>query len=235
MGRLLVMAAAVMVVVAGGTGVAVADVAVGPVADSNGYTAVAPQRVLDTRDSGGALGADQARVLDLSATVPGDATAVVLNLTGTDVTASTNVTAWPDGTPRPITSNLNLAPGQTAANLVTVQLGAGAKIDLYNHAGSVDLVADLAGYYSPSAGVGYTALTPVRALDTRNGDGALGPNTTRVLDLSGRVPNTASAVVLNLTGTDTTADTYVSVWPDGQARPSASALNLAASETRPTW
>jgi len=95
-----------------------------------------------------ALGADGVRVLDLSGVVPADAKAVVLNLTGTDVTAATNVTVWPDGAERPVASNLNLVPGQTAANLVTVQVGAGGKIDLYNHAGSVNLIADVAGYYS---------------------------------------------------------------------------------------
>ncbi|MFI9380889.1 RCC1 domain-containing protein [Kutzneria sp. NPDC052558] len=201
--------------------------------DGNGFVAVGPQRVLDTRVSGGPVGSDGVRVLDLAGKVPSEARAVVLNLTGTDVTAATNVTVWPDGAARPVASNLNLERGQTAANLVTVQVGAGGKVDLYNHAGSVNLVADLAGYYAPSDGVGFTALTPVRALDTRVSGGKVGPDSSRVLDLAGKVPAGAKAVVLNLTGTDTSAETYVSVWPDGQARPAASALNLGRGETRP--
>jgi len=43
---------------------------------------------------------------------------------------------------------LNLGRGETRPNLVTVQVGAGGKVDLYNHAGSVNLIADVAGYYS---------------------------------------------------------------------------------------
>jgi hypothetical protein len=43
-----------------------------------------------------------------------------------------------------------LVAGQVAPNLVTVALGPGGKVDLYNFAGNVDLVADLAGYFAPA-------------------------------------------------------------------------------------
>ena len=41
------------------------------------------------------------------------------------------VTAYPGGTSRPITSNLNFAAGQTVANQVIAQAGADGDIDLY--------------------------------------------------------------------------------------------------------
>ncbi|QUQ72169.1 hypothetical protein [Kutzneria sp. CA-103260] len=199
----------------------------------NGFTAVTPNRVLDTRVTGGPVQSDSTRVLDLSGSVPADATAVLLNVTATDVTANTFVTAWPDGGQRPITSNLNLVPGRDIPNAVTVELRAGHKIDLYNHSGSVDLVADLEGYYSPSASTGLAAQSPARVLDTRNGIGVVGDNATYTLDLSGSVPANATAVVLNLTGTNASTNTFVTAWPHGVARPNSSSLNLTPGVDTP--
>jgi hypothetical protein len=114
-------------------------------------------RILDTRTgpapaSWGTtrpLGAGQTLSLPVSgvAGVPSNATAAVINVTATDVTALTFVTVWPHGVPRPTASSLNPAAGETGANLVTARLGAGGAIDLLNAFGSVDLVADLGGWY----------------------------------------------------------------------------------------
>lgn len=45
------------------------------------------------------------------------------------------------------------------------------------------------------------------------------------------VPADASSVVLNLTVTDTTAPSYLTVWPAGGSRPEVSNLNWTANET----
>jgi hypothetical protein len=105
-------------------------------------------RVLDTRN-GSPVGPNSRITLDLSNVLPSQATAVVLNLTGADGTGATYVTAWQDGATQPLASDLNLTPGQIASNLVTVPVSAGRKIDLYNHVGTVDLIADLEGYFAP--------------------------------------------------------------------------------------
>lgn len=205
-----------------------------------GFTALSPERVLDTRSgiggTVGPFGPGEIRTLDLSAAVPVGTTSVVVNLTGTDVTAATFVTAWPDGEARPVASSLNLTAGQTTPNLVTVALGVDRKIDLYNRSGSADLVADLAGYYfGPGLVAGFTPMLPTRVLDTRNGVGGpttpLFGGTVRTLDLSAIVPVGATSVVLNLTGTDVTWSTFVTAWPDGTARPVASNLNLVPGQT----
>ncbi|TDV46135.1 GH25 family lysozyme [Actinophytocola oryzae] len=83
---------------------------------------------------------------------------------------------------------------------------------------------------------GYTAATPTRVLDTRNATGVgtttpLGAGGVVTVDLSGRLPATATAAVLNVTGI-ATATTYVTVWPGGRARPNASNLNLVAGDVR---
>jgi hypothetical protein len=44
-------------------------------------------------------------------------------------------------------SNLDFAKGETFPNLVIVPVGSDGKVDFYNEAGSVNLVADLADYY----------------------------------------------------------------------------------------
>ena len=80
--------------------------------------------------------------------IPADATAVVVNVTATNVAASTFVTVWPAGQVAPTTSNLNVVAGDTRANLVTVALGADGAIELRSAQATTDVVVDLAGYYS---------------------------------------------------------------------------------------
>ncbi|MBB4907458.1 RCC1 domain-containing protein [Actinophytocola algeriensis] len=213
---------------------AAAAAATAALADGSVFTPVAPVRVLDTRQGAGPVGAGRAVTVDLSARVPATATAVVLTVTGTAATTGTYVTAYAHGTPRPVTSNLNLVAGDTRPNLVTVAVGADRRVDLYNNAGTVHLLADLAGYYAPGSGARYTPFTPKVVLDTRlagYGD-ILGPGETRVLDLSRHVPASATAVTLNLTGITPSSATYVTAWPSGTARPGVSNLNLPPGSVR---
>ncbi len=120
-------------------------------ADATGqqYTALTPSRVLDTRRGpAGPAGPAVTTVLPMAglAGVPADATSVVLTLTGTAPTAATFLTAWAGG-PRPGTSDANLQPGATVANLVVVPMAADGSVSIYNAAGSIHLVADVLGYY----------------------------------------------------------------------------------------
>jgi hypothetical protein len=80
--------------------------------------------------------------------VPTDATAVVLNLTAVAPTRTDSITAYPDGTTAPGASALDADAGRTNANLVVVPIGPDGSVDLLNHAGRVNLVADLAGYFT---------------------------------------------------------------------------------------
>lgn len=119
---------------------------------------VTPYRILDTRSGIGAsgqVGAGQSIDVQMAGVgpVPANAVGVVLNLTGTQVSAPTFVTSWPTGEDRPTTSVLNLRPGVDSPNGVIAMLGAEGKISLYNESGSIDLIADVAGYLLP-AGTG---------------------------------------------------------------------------------
>jgi hypothetical protein len=210
----------------------------------SGFTSLAPRRVLDTRDGTGRGGpfvagkvqAGQTVTLDLSRALPEGATAVVFNLTAVEPTGASFVTAWPAGAPRPLASNLNVAPGKITPNLVTVGVSADRKVNLYNHSGQVDLVADLAGYYWFRSSQVFHPLAPSRVLDTRDAAGRpltpIPARGTRALGLTDWLPADALAAVLNLTGTNVTAPgTYVTAWPAGQPLPTASNLNLVAGQT----
>ncbi|MBT2452153.1 N-acetylmuramoyl-L-alanine amidase [Streptomyces sp. ISL-43] len=54
---------------------------------------------------------------------------------------------YPHGVARPDVSNLNFTAGQTVPNLVVVPVIDG-RVTLYNHGGSSQVIADLAGYFT---------------------------------------------------------------------------------------
>lgn len=170
--------------------------------------------------------------------------AVALNVTATNPTANSYLTVWPKGAPRPTASNLNVVANQTVPNMVIVPVGAGGQISIFNFAGTVDVIADVLGWFP--IGAAYTGLTPARLMDTRpglptvdgaaSGGGAVGAGATANLTVVGRggVPATgAGAVALNVTATGPTANSYVTVWPAGAPRPTASNLNVVAGQTVP--
>jgi Cellulase (glycosyl hydrolase family 5)/IPT/TIG domain len=212
------------------------------------YTAVTPVRLLDTRNGGGALGPAAARSLTVAGVTPGappGATAVVLNVTVTNTTAPSYLTVYPAGSSPPLASSLNWVAGETIANLVTVQVGTASAITIFNGAGSTDVVVDLEGYFAAPAGTagGEVALTtPARITDTRAGSGqpnagsTLGPTNTITVQVTGAggVPTAGvSAAILNVTVTNTTAPSFLTIWPTNASRPTASNLNWMAGVTIP--
>jgi hypothetical protein len=177
----------------------------------------------------------------LTLTVPGlpaGTTAVVFNVAVTNPTAASFLTVFPGGTPRPtVGSNLNFVAGQTIPNMVMVPVGAGNTVTFYNHAGTVDVVADLVGYYAPGTGGGFTGKTPTRVLDTRVGTGAptakVGAGATLTLTVPG-LPAGTTAVAFNVAVTNPTAASFLTVFPGGTPRPTVgSNLNFVAGQTIP--
>jgi hypothetical protein len=115
--------------------------------------AVPPSRLLDTRDGTGGeqapLGPNRTATLIVGGRgqVPENATAVVLNVAATSVAAPSFLAVWPAGETRPDTSNLNMQPGQTVANLVVCRLGTDGAIELTNPIAECDAIADVMGYF----------------------------------------------------------------------------------------
>lgn len=197
-----------------------------------GFHPITPTRVVDTRSNlgGAALGAGEIRDVVLGGTpgVPAGAIAVALNVTAVLPSKAGFVTVYPAGVGRPDASNLNFVAGQIVPNMVTVGLGAGGAISLYNAAGSTNLIVDVAGYFDAAL----HPVTPARIMDTRVNlcQAKLGPGETRLIAVAGQggVPASAGAVSINVTAVNPTAPTFLTVWPSGQAQPNASNLNPIA-------
>lgn len=193
----------------------------------SGFLVSSPYRKLDTRTAGGPVGPDGTTVLDLTGE-PDFVTAVALNLTATDTTDNTYIEAWPDGSPRPAVSSMNMRPGQTRANMVIVPLPPSKKINLYNHAGSVNLIADMSGIYIKDDGNAFYSVPPKRVVDTRD-SAPLGPDGVLQVNLGDYWYS-----VVNITATNATANTFLTVWDSGRdPRPDASTLNVGPGETVP--
>jgi subtilisin family serine protease len=78
--------------------------------------------------------------------VAADASAVVLTVTVTQPAAAGFITVFPCGTPRPLASNVNFAPGTTVANTVVSGVGTAGHVCLYTLV-DTDLVVDVNGYF----------------------------------------------------------------------------------------
>jgi hypothetical protein len=209
------------------------------------YVPLTPFRILDTRAGATCVqcvqdptfGPNTTRKL-LLVGVPGlsdpilsTATAVVLNVTEVAGTANSLLTVYPYGTAMPVASNLNFAPGKVIPNLVTVILGMGGAVNIYNALGTVNVLADVEGYFEPQPSTDVTGefhpISPTRVCDTRStsstpfckAHGALGPGATMVVNVTGIGANSiptngsAAAAVVNLTGVAGSASTYLSLFP----------------------
>ncbi|WP_217546151.1 PKD domain-containing protein [Streptomyces sp. GbtcB6] len=213
------------------------------------FVGAGPKRLLDTRNGTGAPkrtvgagGVVRLKVLGVGGVPASGVTAVALNVTDTGATATSYVTAYPDGTTRPTASNLNFRAGQVDPNLVTVKVGADGYVDLYNAHGTVNLVADLEGYYTTKAVKdtqdmsGLAPVTPTRVLDTRSGTGApkgaVGPRSTTTVTLPKYTRGGATVgAVLDVTVTGGTSSGYITVACDGPNPPTTSTLDYRAGQT----
>ncbi len=214
------------------------------------FTAVDPVRVLDTRTGTGARAgvvrpgtALDVRVAGTGA-VPAGATAVVLVLTGSAPVGATHVRAYPTpvtGLPAPDVSHLSLVRGTPRSSTVTVPVGDRGSVRLLNGAGSAYLQADLAGWYGPGAASAFTAVSPVRLLDTRrrlgtSAAGPLGPRglvDVRVAGTAG-VPAGATAAAVTVTVLAGSGSTELRAYPGGGAPlavPGVTSLSASSGAT----
>ena len=118
--------------------------------------------------------------------------------------------------------------------MVTVAVGTGGRVSFYNDAGSTDVLADLAGYFTPEDGASFTSLSPTRVLDTRIGLGTrkakIGAGDWMSWTIPG-LPADTTAVALNVTATAPTANSFLTAYPAGEQRPTASNLNYSEGQT----
>ena len=214
---------------------------------ASGYTPVSEKRLLDTRYGTGAakakIAAGSAVPITIAGadSIPSGVSAVAVHVTVTDTTSGGWIAAEADGAGTPTTSSLNYGKGQTISNTVIVPVAANGKIELYNGgaSGSVDLIADVAGFFSASSSDGYLPLASHRAWDSRVVGGGLTPGGTDGYFLALNPPPNedlrqypaGATMITNITVTNVTGSGYVTAYPWGIARPGVSNLNYLKGQT----
>jgi hypothetical protein len=128
----------------------------------NVYVPISPCRLFDTRSGAlnvgpraTPLGAGETYTQQVTGNngqcvdIPADATGVAMNVTVVDGTAAGYLTLFPgDLASAPNASNLNWVPGAPPTpNKVDVKLSPVGAINLFNSAGTVNVLADVVGYY----------------------------------------------------------------------------------------
>ncbi|MET3806567.1 hypothetical protein ABIB25_003583 [Nakamurella sp. UYEF19] len=210
------------------------------------YNTVDATRILDTRSGLGAPKVPLAKLATLTfkVTTGSDVpvSAVVLNVTAVNPTMSGFLTVYAGGATRPLASNLNFQAKQNVPNLVITPVSSTGTVSIYNGSGgTVDVLADIHGYYLGGASTGvegtFVSLPSKRFLDSRIGVGAAkkkaGPQSVtkfKVAGLNG-VPTTASAVVVNVTAVHGSGSGFVTAYP-GSPVPLASTLNYLPNQDR---
>ena len=149
------------------------------------YVAISPCRLIDTRAdttvgprSTPLIGATAASWSVWGANgncnIPSDATAVTMNVTIVNPTAAGYLSVWPSDQAQPTASSLNWVAGQAATpNAVTVSLSAAGQISTFNNAGNVDIIVDVAGYFTAAQGtsIWQTEYAAARYVFTNTGCG----------------------------------------------------------------
>jgi hypothetical protein len=204
------------------------------------YEPQSPQRIVDTRDGLGGvtapLDAACTLIVDVSSSIPVTARGLALSVT---VVASEPgfFTAFPCAQGRPSTSSVNARPGLASANLVVVAPDSTGRVCIYSSAGG-NVIVDVSGWWAPgtaSVNTRFTAIEPVRALDTRELPGATKrpAGEIREIDIAGvAVPDDAVAVAVNMAAVNPTTAGFLVVYPCGGVPPLASNVNFAAGERR---
>ncbi len=179
--------------------------------------------------------------------VPGGATAAVVSIGAIDPLTSGYLVAYPAGTSAPEASDLYYAPGSEVTNSAIVPLGTGGAIQILSSGGAPNITVDLEGYITsastalPANASSFVAAgMPTRICDTRPSNpsglagqelancegkapGAGGSLPVQVTGLAG-VPADATAAVVNITVTGTSATSYLS----------AAAYQPSADQAAPT-
>jgi hypothetical protein len=129
---------------------------------------------------------------------------------------------------------LQAQPGLSPAEVWAALDAASTKGAISECCGDPDKLLYVTPTQAPPVGT-FVAMSPVRFLDSRSSIGMRGPGSVTVLPVAGLggVPGDAAAVALNVTVTEPAEPGFVTVYPCGADRPTASNLNFAFGQTIP--
>jgi len=138
------------------------------------------------------------------------------------------LTTYPTGQAKPTTSSLNAVTGTVTANAAIVPAGTSGSIYVFA-SNPTDVVIDINGYFAPMGigGLSLYGVPPCRVVDTRKHTGS---PTVMSLDAAVSasacgIPANAQAHVVSVTVVPPGPLGYLTLWPQGQARPTVSTLN----------
>ncbi len=219
-----------------------------PVAPAESYFAVAPCRILDTRNTT-ILTSNQSRVINIAGScgIPSTAKAVSFNATAISPTGSGKITLYPGNLTASWSgerSTLNFAPATSPrGNDAVIQLATdgtgtlGITAVVTGSPGQVHLILDVQGYFStdttPASGaqgpLGFQTLPICRLADTRNSS-PLAAGTVRTFTAQGvcGVPAGAAVGSLQVGVIAPAYGGYFTVYPSNIATPTVSAINFPA-------
>ena len=199
-----------------------------------------PQRVADTRSSGGLLnGTSRCFAIAGQAGAPPDAAGALLNVTGVGYTAPGWLTLYPSGEPVPGTSTLNVDPRSYAiANGAIARIGSGGQVcvsfgSVNNVPANSNVIVDVTGYLASSSAPQLSLLArPQRLVDTRASGGPIPTGGSRCFPLAGQagIPPNAAGVIVNVTGVGYTRPGWLTLYPGNQPLPATSTLNFDTVE-----
>ncbi|MEO7262870.1 MAG: hypothetical protein ABI047_16690 [Jatrophihabitantaceae bacterium] len=209
---------------------------------AGGFVPLNPARLADTRSglsvpqakvaSGGTVTVQAAGQLG----IPGDASALYVNITVLSPPANGYLRAYAAGSSVPTTNALDF-DNSTMAQSVAVPVSADGRFTvLVGAGGPVDLIIDLEGYYTSTGSASGGAFTPaaVHLLDTRAAPvRTLAANSVSSFTVAGLagMPNLVdglTAVALNVRtvqSADSPAGGYLRLWPSDEAEPATSSVN----------
>lgn len=227
-------------------------------AGGGGYVPLTQTRILDTAGAKIPANSSIDRKLRGVAGIPDSTavTAVVFNATVHGASGPGPLTVWPKGLAKPDTSVMNYSPVTARTEMVTATLSADGWASIWTWA-SIDLIIDVAGYYTTGSNSTFVPLTPKRIVDTRyngtrynnNPNWGIGPvtqylapNTTTAIKVTGTggVPETGvspvSTVILNVVADAATTATssqigFLTVWASGDAQPGVLTMSYYGAES----
>ncbi|MBG6139309.1 choice-of-anchor D domain-containing protein [Longispora fulva] len=206
---------------------------------------VQPQRLFDSRSDWGAkLASDHYLRLPVSygTAIDPHIRALAVNITATEPDGPGFLTAWDGviGTGLPDASTLNYTRGANVPNMAIVPTApcerCGASeglptIGVYTMT-TTHVIVDIVGIFDDGTlpgGLLFSPITPTRVADSRIGQGTPtaipSGGTATIATPPALLANGTKALALNVTAVAPTAQTYLTVWPNGIARPGVSNLN----------
>ena len=213
------------------------DPVTGAERDGRFVTLPSPKRVYDSRQTSRPKVADASfTTIDITANVPPDATAVVVNLTAAQSTGRGHFTVMPyDVSGPPSTSSLNVSgPNEVRAGAAVVSvktIGGKRRIKVYAHR-SAAIILDVFGYYTgPQSSLSQTGLfvpvTPQRLIDTRDPGqiGRMWPGWVVEVPLPKSIDGKAGAIACNVTGVASRSAGHLTVSAARQTIPNTSNVN----------